>query len=138
MAEGELDLERARELLDARLDALDGPGAGRVESVLVDARGGEPTWLCVRRGRRRGRTAVPAELVAGGAGRAWTPLERGTIRSAPVLLHDRGLSVGEERRLTDHYGIPTTVGRPAALADRDFAEPGSVRPPGSSAGHAAA
>jgi hypothetical protein len=106
----------------SKLDDVAGDAVGRVAGVLVDARDGEPTWVVVKLGRFGSRCAVPQELVAGGAGRAWTSLPRELIRSAVAVDPTAGLDCDGERELAELYGL--AVRPPCSDASSDAA--GSV------------
>lgn len=119
-------LEGARACVGAKLDALDGTSVGRIESVLVDASGGEPTWLIARLGRFGRRVAVPYDFVARGVGHAWVPFSRETIKAASELDPVGGLSGADERELGVHFGMPASSGRLAALAELADEDRGSL------------
>ena len=117
------DAEEASGWVGARLDDMAGTPVGRIESLLVDARAETPTWFVIRRGRFGRRSAIPAAFAAHGAGHVWVPFTRETIRSAPDVNPDGGLSRDDERRLAAHFKIPEealhverTPGRPEASA----------------------
>lgn len=97
--------EEASAWVGARVDEIDGTAVGRIESLLVDAEDGAPTWFVIRRGRLGHRSAVPVEFVAPGVGHVWTPFSRETIQSAPEVSRDQGLSRALERELAAHFGI---------------------------------
>jgi hypothetical protein len=120
------DIGWASRLVGVELDELDGTSVGRIESLLVDARDGSPTWFVIHRARFGRRSAIPVEFVAGGAGRAWAPFPRETIRSAPHVHRDGGLSAKEERDLLDHFGVGEKSGRLAAISGRPDPGRGSV------------
>jgi hypothetical protein len=106
----------------AKLDDVAGETVGRIDGVLVDAGGGEPSWVVVRLGRFGSRSAVPHGLVAGGAGRAWTSLPKRLIRDAVGVDPAAGLDCGGERELAELYGL--AVRPPCSEASSDAA--GSV------------
>lgn len=120
------DLDWASRLVGVDLDDLGGASVGRIESLLVDAREGSPTWFVIHRARFGRRTAIPVEFVAGGSGRAWVPFSREAIRSAPHVDRDGGLSAEAERELLVHFGAGEESGRLAALAGRSDSGGGSV------------
>lgn len=119
-------IDEARDWVGAKLDEMEGTTVGRVESLLVDAEDGEPTWAVARLGRFGRRTAVPAEFVAAGVGHVWVPFDRETIKAGSEVDPSGGLSVEDERALCELYEIPAGAGRAAAIAERDDADPGSV------------
>ena len=74
------------------VDDLDGAHVGQAQGLFVDAESGDPSWLIVRQGRRRGTlVAVPLRECAAAAGRIWIANERDAIRSAPVVDPTRPL-----------------------------------------------
>ncbi len=97
--------EEASAWVGFRVDEIDGTAVGRIESLLVDAEDGAPTWFVIRRGRLGHRSAVPVEFAAAGVGHVWTPFSRETIQSAPEVSRDQGLSRDLERELAAHFGI---------------------------------
>lgn len=116
-----VDIDDARRWVGAKVDDVGGGAVGRVESLLVDARGGEPTWVVIRLGRFRRRCAIPVEFVAAGVGRVWVPLASDVIRGAADFDPSGGLSCDDERTLAGRYGVPARE-----LGDRAGEEPGSV------------
>lgn len=121
-----VDVDDARGWVGAKIDEIGGAGIGRIESLLVDARGGEPTWVIVRLRRFGRRCAIPVEFVAVAVGRAWVPFSREVIVAASDFDPSGGLSCGDERTVAGRYGVPAGSGRRAELGDRDDEEPGSV------------
>lgn len=120
------DAEEASSWVGSRVDELEGTAVGRIESLLVDAEDGSPTWFVIRRGRRGRRSAIPVEFVAPGVGHVWTPFSRETILDAPEVTRDGGLGRELERELAVHFGmlgVPTEPDPSAAGTDED---PGSV------------
>jgi hypothetical protein len=115
-------LEESLGWVGAKLDDVGGHAVGRLDAILVDARDGTPTWVVVRLGRFGARCAVPHELVAGGAGRAWTSLPREVIRAAADVDPGGGLDCEGERALAGRYGL--AVRPPCSEASSDVA--GSV------------
>jgi PRC-barrel domain protein len=115
------DAEEASAWVGSRVDEIDGVAVGRIESLLVDADDGSPTWFVIRRGRLGHRSAIPVQFVAPGVGHVWTPFDREMIQGAPEVPRDGGLGRELERELADHYGIPAagaTASVPeAAVAD---------------------
>lgn len=121
-----LALEEALSWVGFKLDSIDGSSAGRVEGVLVDAEGGEPVWLAIRTSRLGRRTAIPFELTAGSADRAWVPYEKPAIKDAPEIDPGAGLDRARELELCEHFGLPRDSGRRAALAGREGEGPTAV------------
>ncbi len=111
-------LADARRCVGARVEEVAGGGVGKVQSVLVDADDGSPTWLIVKLGRIGRRSAVPARFVVGAGDKAWAAFPRSWIRGAAEIDPSAGLTPSQERQLFAHYGIPLDSGRPAQLAGR--------------------
>ena len=101
-----------------RLDEISGDAVGKVEGLLVDDSTGEPEWLLARMGRFGHHALVPARDAVEGVGRVWIPYTREQVRSAPRADLGTSLTVGEERKLLEHYGIAVDAGRAAELAER--------------------
>jgi hypothetical protein len=108
------------------LDAADGRAVGRIEAVLADAADSEPAWLVVRTRRFGRRSCVPAATVAAVGGRAWAPYSRETIRASSEIDCAAGLTCGDERALADHFDLPASDPRLAAIAERDDEDDGAV------------
>jgi len=102
------------------LDDVAGSRVGRVHGTFVDAASGDPAWLIVALGRRRGakRIAVPMRECAGAAGRAWTAQKRDAMRDAPAVDPTRPLLREHEVAICAHYGVGERVGRHAEVAGR--------------------
>ena len=115
-------LAEARGWAGAKLDEMSGSGIGRVEGILVDAAGGEPTWLVARLGRFGRRCAIPYDFAAAAGGRVWVAFPRETIRAAAEVDPVGGLSCGDERELAELYGLAV---RPPC-SDAPPEEPASV------------
>ena len=99
------------------LDDVDGSKVGLVHSVYRDAGSGEPAWLVVKVGRRRGKlVAVRARDCAGAAGRVWAAHGRDALRSAPAVDPSRPLLREHELAICAHYGIGEGAGRAAEVA----------------------
>jgi hypothetical protein len=116
------DAEEASAWVGSRVDAIDGTAVGRVESLLVDADDGSPTWFVIRRGRLGHRSAIPAQFVAPGVGHVWTPFSRETIHSAPEVPRDGGLGRGIERELAAHFGIAAAGSANASVPEATVGE----------------
>lgn len=125
----EFTLEQALGWSGIKVDDLGGSVAGRAEIPLLDAVDGSISWVVIRLGRFGRRTALPIELFAAGVDRLWVPLPRTTIRSAPEVHPDQGMTCGLERSLGRHLGLLETSGRLARIVGREDSEPGSVTPP---------
>ena len=121
--------EEASAWVGSRVDEIDGTAVGKLESLLVDADDGSPTWFVIRRGRLGHRSAIPVEFVAPGVGHVWTPFSRETIQSAPEVTRDQGLSRDLERDLAAHFGI-----RPQGAATESAPEETIGEDPGDDAG----
>jgi PRC-barrel domain len=101
------------------VDDIGGSRVGQVHGFFFDADGGEPTWLVVKLGRRRGSlVAVPLRDCAAGGSRAWVAHERNAIRSAPVVDPSRPLLREHELTICAHFGIGEQIGRAAEVARR--------------------
>lgn len=121
------DAARAAEAcVGCRLDDVAGRAVGRVEGILADPLDAEPTWLLIRTRRFTRRSCVPAATVAAFGERAWAPYSRETIRASSEIDSAVGLTAGDERALADHYGLPSSEPRLAAIASRDDEDDGSV------------
>lgn len=91
-------------------DALDSQDdrIGEVSQIYIDELTELPTWVSVRLGLLSG-----AEVLVPLANAEWderalrVDVERRTAREAPRKEMDEPLTVGEEERLYNHYGIPT-------------------------------
>jgi hypothetical protein len=118
--------EEASGWIGARVDDMRGTPVGRIESLLVDARAETPTWFVIKRGRFGRRSAIPAPFAAAGVGHVWVPFDRETIRSAPDVDPDGGLSREDERRLASHFGIPEESLHRGVGAVPTDADPGSA------------
>ena len=119
------DAEEASAWVGSRVDEIEGTAVGRVESLLVDADDGSPTWFVIRRGRRGHRSAIPVRFVAPGVGHVWTPFTRETIQSAPEVTRDGGLNRELERELAAHFGIPAagSTSTPVVVEGGDAGNP---------------
>lgn len=102
------------------LDDIGGSRVGTVQGYYVDAGDRERSWLVAGIGRRRRKpVAIPIENCAGAAGRAWVAHDKETLRSAPTVDPGRPLLREHEIAICAHYGIGESLGRAAAVADRD-------------------
>jgi hypothetical protein len=112
-------LDQAKGWIGHGVDELGGRDIGRVQGLFADAESGEPTWLIVRQGRRRGTlVAIPMLNCAAGGSRVWAACERDAIRGAPVVDPTRPLLREHELTICAHYGIGEKVGRAAEVAGR--------------------
>jgi len=122
----EITVEEALGWIGFKLDEVGGASAGRVESVLVDAGDGAPTWIVARLGRFGRRVAVPVEFVVAGVGHVWIPFDRDTLRATSGIDPAAGLSCADERSLAERYGVPVETGRLEVIAGRAEDELSSV------------
>jgi hypothetical protein len=116
----------------AEVRDLDGAGAGEVHGIFADRASGDPAWLIVRIGRRRGArlVAVPLRSCAGAAFGVWVAQEGALLATAPVVDPTRPLRREHELTICSHFGIGETVGRAAEVAGRPEGDVTAV-PPGS-------
>lgn len=93
---------------------------GQVHSLYVDRGSGEPAWLVVQVGRRRGArlVAVPLRDCAGAPSGVWVAHEGERLRSAPVVDPSRPLRREHELTICAHFGSGESVGRAAEVAGR--------------------
>lgn len=113
-------LAEATAWVGAELRDLGNAAVGEVHSVFVDLPGGDPAWLIVRVGRRRGArlVAVPLRDCAGAPFGAWVAQHGGLLASAPVVDPARPLRREHELTICSHFGIGESVGRAAEVAGR--------------------
>src|SRR5919197_5498245 len=90
-------------------EAIDPTGndVGRVEDLYVEQRSGEPAFLLIGGGPFGMRKHfVPVESASlEGDDKVRLGFDAGTIKAAPHISADEQLSVEEEQRLFEHYGI---------------------------------
>ena len=111
-----VSVDEARSWIRHGVDEIGGAGIGEVHGFFADAGSGEPTWLIVRLGRRRGTlVAIPLRDCAGGGGRVWVAHGGDAIRSSPVVDPTRPLLREHELTICAHYGIGERVGRAAEV-----------------------
>jgi hypothetical protein len=117
-------LTEATRWIGAEASGLDGAAVGEVQGLYLDHVNGEPAWLVVRIGRRRGArlVAVPVRACAGAAFGVWIALEGEALRSAPVVDPTRPLRREHELAICAHFGIAEEVGRAAEIAGRGEGE----------------
>jgi hypothetical protein len=101
-----------------RVDDMTGSRLGRVEGIVVDARGDAPVWTIVKLGRFGKVTAVPYGDCAGGPGRVWVAQGRKAVRGAPPVDAREPLTREQEMELYEHYLIPPERGRHEDVAGR--------------------
>ncbi len=127
MPEGaRLSLAEAAACVGCVLDDVEGHAVGRVEGVLADPLDSTPTWLVVRTKRFGRRSCVPAATVAAVGDRAWAPYPREAIRASSEIDSAVGLTCGDERALAEHFHLPASAPRLAAIAGREDEADGSV------------
>ena len=106
-------------LVGFEVEETGGSRVGAVHSVYLDAESGEPAWLIVALGRRRGKlVAVPMSDCAPAVGRVWVAHDREALRSAPGIDPTRPLLREHELTICEHYGIGERVGRAAEVVGR--------------------
>jgi hypothetical protein len=113
-------LAEAMRWIGAGVSEIGGAAVGAVEGCFVDAASGDPAWLIVRLGRRRGArlVAVPLRDCAGAAFGVWVAQEGEALRSAPVVDPSRPLRREHELVICAHFGASEQVGRAAEVAGR--------------------
>ncbi len=113
-------LEEAFEWIGVELTELGGDKVGEVTGFYLDDDSGEPAWLIVRLGRRRGTrvVAVPLGFCAGAPFGVWVVQEGAKLASAPVVDPSRPLLREHELTICSHYGVSEAVGRAAEVAER--------------------
>lgn len=106
--------------LGAELTELGGSKVGEVAGFFVDDDSGEPAWLVVRLGRRRGTrvVAVPLAFCAGAPFGVWVVQEGEKLAAAPVVDPSRPLLREHELTICAHFGVGEAVGRAAEVAER--------------------
>jgi hypothetical protein len=106
--------------IGAELTELGGAKVGEVVGFFNDDDSGEPAWLVVRLGRRRGArvVAVPLGFCAGAPFGVWVVQEGEKLASAPVVDPARPLLREHELTICSHYGVGEEVGRAAEVAER--------------------
>jgi uncharacterized protein YrrD len=87
----------------------DGDELGKLEDVYVNKQSGEPEFLLVQSGFL-GNTLhmVPAAGATVIGEDVQVPHDKATVDSAPKVKADDDISVAEEQRLYDHYGMSYT------------------------------
>lgn len=113
-------LAEATGWVGAEVSDLGGAVVGRVHGLFVDSAGGDPAWLVVQTGRRRGTrlVAVPLRDCAGARFGVWVAHEGDALRSAPVVDPRRPLRREHELTICAHFGIGQSVGRAAEVVGR--------------------
>jgi hypothetical protein len=106
--------------LGAEVSDLDGAAVGRAQGLFADSAGGDPVWLVVQTGRRRGTrlVAVPLRDCAGARFGVWVAHTGDAVRSAPVVDPRRPLRREHELTICAHFGIGEAVGRAAEVGGR--------------------
>lgn len=106
--------------IGAELTELGGSKVGEVTGFFVDDDSGEPAWLVLRLGRRRGTrvVAVPLAFCAGAPFGVWVVQEGEKLASAPVVDPSRPLLREHELTICAHFGVSEAVGRAAEVAER--------------------
>jgi hypothetical protein len=106
--------------IGAGVSELGGDAVGEVEGCFVDAASGDPAWLIVRLGRRRGArlVAVPLRDCAGAAFGVWVAQDGEALRGAPVVDPTRPLRREHELTICSHFGIGAGVGRAVEVVGR--------------------
>lgn len=107
----------ARSWTGHRLDEISGRHVGRVDGCFVAESSGEPEWVLARMGRFGHYTLLPARDAVEGAGHVWVPYTRDQIRRAPKIDPNTPLTLADERRLLEHYGVVLGSDRAGELAE---------------------
>jgi PRC-barrel domain len=113
-------LAEATGWVGAKVTDIGGSVVGEVHGLYVDRGSGDPAWLIVRLGRRRGvrLVAVPLRSCAGAAFGVWVAQEAEALRTAPVVDPTRPLRREHELTICAHFGIGERVGRAAEVVGR--------------------
>jgi hypothetical protein len=124
-------LAEAMGWVGAEVREIDGAAVGDVHGLFVDRGSGDPAWLVVRVGRRRGArlVAVPLRDCAGAAFGVWVALPGEALSSAPVVDPSRSLRREHELTICAHFGIGQAVGRAAEVVGRPEGDV-TAEPPG--------
>jgi hypothetical protein len=111
------DLDTARGWRNLPLVATDGAQVGLIEGIYLDRETGRPEWALVDLdGGDARRAFVPLTGAGEDGGRVRVPCERERITGAPPLPAVGTLSLLEETRLYDHYGVAySTAASPSVL-----------------------
>jgi uncharacterized protein (TIGR02271 family) len=93
-----------REVVDS-----DGDRIGTVEELYYDRDSNEPGWIAVKTGLFGTKVSfVPLQGAAPSGERVRVAFVKAQIKDAPTMDPDGDLSLDEERRLYDHYGLGYT------------------------------
>jgi hypothetical protein len=112
------DLDTARRWRNLPLVTTDGAQVGLIEGIYVDRETGRPEWALVEFDVDDGarRAFVPLTGAGEAEGSVRVTCERERITGAPLLPAAGSLSLMEETRLYDHYGIAySTAASPSVL-----------------------
>ncbi|MDX6494823.1 MAG: hypothetical protein QOE17_809 [Gaiellales bacterium] len=91
----------AREVTDVNGEAI-----GHAEAIYIDERTGEPAFLLVRGGIFGNQMHfAPVEGATLESEAIRLAYDADTVKDAPNVSADEHLSMSEERRLFDHYGL---------------------------------
>ncbi|NUP52480.1 MAG: PRC and DUF2382 domain-containing protein [Catenulispora sp.] len=100
--------EQVRTVIDSSVCDSDGNKIGKAKHVFLDDATGEPEWVSVKTGLfGSNETFVPIHGAAMVNDELQVPYPKDTVKDAPNVDVDAGghLSVDEEHRLYDYYGI---------------------------------
>src|SRR5829696_9000550 len=85
--------------------APDGDRLGAVEMIFLDEETDRPEWVLVRLDEGDGSTFVPLAGATVEERSIRVEQDRAKVTSAPSVDADETLTVDQERRLYDHYGL---------------------------------
>ncbi|MFC4565591.1 DUF2382 domain-containing protein [Nocardiopsis mangrovi] len=116
----------AQEFIGHRLLDEEGHNVGKIEQVYFDDETDSPKWVSVQIGMLGHRHSfVPLQGARITEDDLTVPFDRETIKDAPQFDAEQHLSMDEENRLYEHYGVK--VPGPRAAAEGDFAtDPGGA------------
>jgi uncharacterized protein (TIGR02271 family) len=93
---------RDRELIDSQGDKI-----GTIEEIYEDEQTGKPEWALVKSGLLgKNKQFVPLAGASPEGENVRVGVTKDQVKDAPGVEADNELSVDEERRLFEHYGIP--------------------------------
>lgn len=95
-----------KDLIGHRLVDEAGTKIGTIDQVYLDDQTREPEWVSVNTGMFGGRGSfVPLEHANSAGEDFQVPYDKGKVKDAPALDVDSHLSVADEERLYQYYGI---------------------------------
>lgn len=109
--------------------ASDGGPLGRIDAIFLDEATDVPEWVLVRLDDDGGAAFVPLAGATVQASAIRVDQDRDRIGAAPRPDAGQTLSVAEERRLYEHYGLAYSESEsPTVLPEGEGAEPEASRP----------